>query len=372
MSEVITKQTNEIDDEEATQLSESEINKRLDGTPSEPPKPPEEDTANATPPVEDQTGNQPPAEPTPELLAGKYKTFDDLKHAALELNTKLYGETTAARLAAKELTAVTDTTELTDLYKSLESELGKQSQPEPPELEPDSQIPPEETGDIDQATYNQAVAQETVRQFSQTPLWQEMRQQGIEFPSTAEQWQVLKDAYPYYASRLESTMENLHNTVEAEAKAYRDATLKEDSYNSGIVESNRQKIIDFAKDLEINLKPEEIQQFIDANIGNQELYKDFHGASYLKEDALLKHWLASEFPKYTKAIKDIYQAKGRMQGVDDVEAARNKAVRSIGTSHVPAQSTRTKTPIKVTDIDEEMAGGLSEEEINKALSTGQL
>lgn len=121
--------------EEAVQKSDEELEAELKG--EEPPTPAEKgETQKGEEGKEAPAPGEKPAEGEPqELLAGKYKTVDDLERATREIGKPLKMSDQFVSHLVERAKKSGDTAELEATYKALESELGRRK-PEPGEGEP--------------------------------------------------------------------------------------------------------------------------------------------------------------------------------------------------------------------------------------------
>jgi hypothetical protein len=144
-----------------------------------------------------------------------------------------------------------------------------------------------------------------------------------------------------------------------------------ETHNAAAIESAKTQISDFVKEYKLEgISQPEITKAIEDAMKSDFVFEPKAGVPYLRENGLLEYFLAKEFPKLAKIIKTNGELDGRTQHAEDLQAMREKTVRSISTAKLPGSQARRETPA-INPEDEQQIAALSDEDIEKLLKSGK-
>ena len=380
----------ELTPEAIGKLTDTQIDEQLGVPPAQPAKePPPEPSPKATPgsepppeTVKAKEGEPPavapakepaePAAPAEKLLAGKYKTNDDLGKGLLEIGKALkYNPKTLERfLGIAKKTG--DWAEVEQAYLELQETLSKNqkaaSTDQPPAKEegtPKGDQPPQPAT----AEERQALAEEmhvlmaeVAREMEDTPVVREMKEQGIPIPKTREEFRQLKTDYPYYARDFNDQFMATYKQLQKEIGDYNQALQTVESHTTTAKESAKQQIGEYNKEFGLKLDDAKIQEIIDQALKSEFVYETKSGVKFVRDNGIAEHFLAKQFPTLAKAIKTNGELDGRKQHLDDLDTMQKKTLSSISTSHIPP--TRREKG-KVNLDDPQQVAGVSDDDMEK-------
>ena len=313
----------------------------------------------------------PAAEPTPaddKLLAGRFENTYDLEHAVLEEVKTLKLDKKDAIALFDEARKSGDYSKVVEKYKELQGQVDKQIEEqkknEPPKPEPQPAEPPVREPvepELTQESVKQIVLETSYEDFGKTEFAQWMKDQGIEVPTTDEQLAALaKENRPVYREFLE-TFGRIVQGNRQRAEEFQKSEKEAPSYNNSQKEKAKQQIIASAKELDIELKSEEVTQILDEASKSREVYEDKNGTPYIRDGAIVDYFMARRYPKlvgeaYKKMKTDIL-TKGRAEGAEAVIAGKTAEPARMSTSAQPPVVTKPGK-IDFSDPKQAKAAGL--------------
>jgi hypothetical protein len=336
--------------------------------------PPAGEQAPATPeetPPGTETEPEPGAEPEPEpkLLAGKYKSTEDLAKGLTEIGKPLGIHPGVLERAVADFQKSGDWDKGEELYVELNRQLeerkaadaaarGQEPQPAQPDTGPETTAPtPEEVGRI--------VANETMKQTIQLPVVAEMKRLGVEMPTTEEAWAQLKVEYPAHWIELKTEMQKIYNDLWQEAQEISKAEQGVDAAFKAERETASEKIREFAKENDLGITDEEIDAFLKETEAGGSLTEDRHGVRYPREGAYWHYFLVKKMPELLPKIRQSAEARGRVQHTQDLKKMGSETVETISTT-IGGTKKQTDAP-KIDAEDRDSLANLSDTDLDREI-----
>jgi hypothetical protein len=361
-------------------LTDSQLEEKITGKPTPPATPTKEGEAPtpAAAPVDDRTkvGPVTPAPAPDYLYAGKYKTVDDLKKGLLEIAKPLNYNPKILERIIQIAEKTGDWKPVEETYADLNLTLSqnqKATPPAPPATvePPQPAAPATDTELAAQQETTRVIVNETFREIANSQIAQDLAEQGLELPTTKEQFAQLKIDYPYLAIKWDQEFTRLFHSIRNDVQAYQQSLEGVETHNAAAIESAKTQISDFVKEYKLEgISQPEITKAIEDAMKSDFVFEPKAGVPYLRENGLLEYFLAKEFPKLAKIIKTNGELDGRTQHAEDLQAMREKTVRSISTAKLPGSQARRETPA-INPEDEQQIAALSDEDIEKLLKSGK-
>lgn len=355
------------DSEQLSALSDEELDAVAEVAPS-PEKAQEKEQLGKEPDTEETTEGEPaPTEGDDQLFAGKYKSFDELVKGVDQIAQKLGYSSKAFQHVVEAAKAADDATSVEALYKGLEGQLGEKGAVTQGEAKPGQESAPAGTSSTD--TFNPqdpkvtvAVDQLTASQIAQSGLAGEFQKANLPLPTNMEEFDQLKVLNPYLAMEFKQLYSQMYQRNLGEAKGYFDAAKTVESSNAKVIDTDTKALTQIAEANGFKLTPEEIAEVKSAALGVPYNYETKYGHKFLRENAVRDHFMATKMLAKLEEIKVAQQAEGRVQAVNDLNAAGKREIRSVGTSRL---STKTRAIQKMPDLnDPAVLAGLPDEALN--------
>ena len=354
-------------------LSDEQIKQELSGQPAPEPAPePAKVTPEPTPPAatEPAAPATPPEPAADTMYAGKYKTADELYKGLIEIGKPLgYNQKFLERMI--DLAKKTgDLSSVEQTYKDLFDDLSKNRKTEAPK-EPAAATPEKDTPLADTQAERetqefQVVVDETYRSLENHPLVAEMQAAGAQMPKTKAEFDQMKIDFPYLAMQFGSLFSSTFSNLKKEVGEYVKAQGEVESHNTTFKESEKQHIKETLKDLKLEgISDADIDKAVEDALKSDNIYEDRHGVKFIRDGGILEHFLAKDFRRLANLIKTNGEIEGRTQHAEDLQAMKNKGLRSIST--VPLPGARRKDPAPIDVDDDAQVASLSDDAIEKHL-----
>jgi hypothetical protein len=358
------------DPEHVAGMSEKDIIENLNPS-AAPAEPSPTDTPTKETPAAPEPTQPAASAPAEKLLAGKYKTPDDLAKGLTEiakpLNIHPLSLTTAINMAKK----TGDWSEVEQLYTELQAELSTKPPTPPPTKEGEPPVagqpaPASDKGELTNEKIQQLVTADVKRRLAQHPIRQKFERKGVSWPTTVEEVEELEDTYPVLAIELREAMRDIYTTSAKEFNDYAEALMGVGQATDNAKSEGVKQITALSEKYKLDLKPEEVntlvQQALDS--GSPTVFEDKHG---------VKHPTAQGIVKWIKAETDLFDRlnlastqRGRAAHSQDLRTMKEKTLSSISTAGLPAKRQRTETPeVDVNDPDQ--VSKMTEQEILERL-----
>ena len=344
-------------------LSEEELNTQLKNAfSSEPPKEPPvtADTPKDKTPAE----GTPPTPPVAEkMLAGKYKTEDELVKGITNLAKTLgHDESSLTGSMVKIAIDSKNTPALEAMYKRMETELGKRSSSaKPPESAPTQA---NQTAD-QQRDFVTRVAKAASEAIADDPRVLAMKRDGFEVPTTQEEFDELKRVAYHHFAELRAAFQEKYNEYYREGQEYQKAVTTVDTVNQETITKDSERIRALAKENGIDITDAEIKELSDSILADPSALEERHGVAFLRDGSLYRAYVAEKFIADLPKVRAAISSKSRTEAVEDLKKAKSMAVDTISTSPTPGRASVTAKP---TDLaDEKALRQMSKEELDERL-----
>lgn len=372
----------EIAPEEISKLTDEQLDRAIAGEAPAPPAPPAPAPAPAAP-EPPSTPAPAPAEPAPaapatapapaeaapappKLFAGKYKTEDDLARGLVAIGKPLGIPTDVLENAVALARKTGDWATAEAMYSSLNKDLSRRkSEGVPAPRAPQGPQPTVQPAADRETTLRNVVAQEVRNDVLKSDVVAELRNLGVELPTTKEGWAQLRSDYPYYAMKLERYAEERYNHHMKDGQDYLAALDGADSAREAERESAQEKILSFVKDKSLQLSEEDVKAFLDEADENESGYVDKNGVPYPSADGYVRHFFATKLPELVDQIRISAETAGRSQAAKDLANMSGRTTQSISTETLPGAN-RTQ-PKKIDLEDREAVARLSDEDLERMI-----
>lgn len=323
----------------------------------------------------------PPATETPapapqeseKLYAGKYKTAEDLLKGIREAAAVLYGSD--AEVFEDALKVVQSTGKVEDvesLYTRLASAIGrrgsqKQSLPTEGTEAPVTETPRRADPVENDQQIARAAAQATIDRLAGSELGRELIAQGIGIPDTAEKFEALKTAQPYYAMAWQTAFSKVfEENLNLGRHSYR-AAKEAPEHNQKTRDTAIRAVTEFAQKHGLTFDEQAQKDLIAQVDADASLYEERYGAKFLRTGAVERAFYA-RLPELLPTILEAAKAQGRLEAAKDLTKPQNQPPRTIGTAKVAGSVSRSQGR-KIDLNDPDQLARLSDAEI-EALSRG--
>ena len=346
-------------------------------TPPAAPKPPEDvaKEQQASEPPADAAVAKPEADATPKetpdkpLLAGKYTNKYDLQAGVLEEAIVLKSDKKELVKLFTEADSTGDWSKVEAKYKELQTQVVKKIQDEKKPAETAQEVTPPkvETPEtaLSQDELKQVLFEQTTEQVANSRIASRMKELGIAIPKTDEELNALQLDYPAIYIEFTQTFQGTYRNLQTLAQKHMESTKQAPAFNNSQEEKSRQQIGDFAKQWDVPIG--DVDKIIAEAKASKSVFDNKDGVDFIREDALFEWFMAKKAPEMLRAVKAKADAEkaaatqtatveGRMQGAQDVEKNKAKAIQSISTSSTPASATTAK-PVDFSDPKQAKAAG---------------
>jgi hypothetical protein len=371
-----------------TETAEAELNALVDEPAAPVEAPVKPDTAEAVPPAAEATPEEteqtqekkepetpidtakvvekkdaPAVEPAKadkaeKTYAGKnYADEFEFVHSVYEVAKALDKDKKEFRPLIDEAKKTGDYSKLEAKYKEYQAEFTRKSQEQkekektlvdtPAKAEPNNtEIPitPEVAEQINA---------EAMRRFGETDVAQELKERGIEFPKTPEEFTELRLLERGLAKDLRETIERIGKEVQEDAKNILRSRQEAPVHNKSQIEKSKSQIEEFGKKWNITFTPEELQSILEEAQKVDSVYEDKNGAKFLRDKAIFKYFMAEKASEYLekaidsqkKAIEVDAKAKGAIEADQKLKENKDRSLSTISTTNIPSGKPAEKKAI---------------------------
>lgn len=309
------------------------------------------------------------------LLAGKYKTEAELEKGIVEAGKVLKYEELVLQRTIELAKKAGDPKALEDIYKSLDTAISQNKKAELAAAKPAGSDPNQDTRkpdngmDAEAVTLIRVALDETVSTVLQSEVMQELKAEGVSIPdnflydtkATEAFMRTLRKDWPGYYRDVRDLVEKTYRNRLDEAKEVFKAQQGVDGHNSTMREQESKKILDYAKKIGLEVKPEDLTAALEELAKSPFVFEERHGVKYLRENALSDSWYLKNREKIEEQIRVNAEVNGRKQHKEDLDAMRKKFPNSISSS--PVASSRKEQPAQIDVEDPDQVELLTDEQL---------
>ena len=321
------------------------------------------------------------APPAEKLLAGKYKTPEELLKATTEEIVKPLGYSSKIlEIAVEQAKKSGDYEPVERLYKELESELGRKTAKEKAEAEakaaqekeqpPAVTLPPET--DAERQGREALILQRTFEDLAISPIAREMTAQGLKVPESEDDIRELYKEDPWTVGKYAAEFQKIYGEYTKIALDHRKAVAEVGPHNETVKSAEVKKILDLAKEYGLDsVKLEDVEKFVESTYKTETLLEDRTGVKFYRSGQASREWFLENYRTILKKVKADAEMTGRVQHEEDIKELKALSVKSISTTPVAAKPERTAKP-KVDIEDVRQRALLTDEEIEERLRNPEL
>jgi len=306
------------------------------------------------------------------LYAGKYTNTFDLIDGILEEVKYLKGDKKEIASLVEEAQKTGDWSKVENKYKELQAEVTRRIQEQKrqgdkqPSSSADSSVSQpqqkqENAGQDNymptQEEYNKVILDVTLRQLKESNLATKFKASGVEIPTTQEELDALELSHPTLWVQFNEAFRQLWNANDMRAKAYLKAVQEAPKHNESELAKTKQRIVDFAKEFDVAIPENEIENFLNEARNNEFLYEMRDGVKFLRDNAVFDWFMAKKALDVLRTIRDKSRVNGINEGakqvLQNIEKAKKEMPKTISTAKNPPSSVKPQqNKIDLSDYDQ--------------------
>jgi hypothetical protein len=331
----------------------------------ETPKEPETPTSTATPastPKETLTPT-----PTEKLYAGRYADKYNLMIGTMEINKAVGGDNKTLVELFKAAEESGDWSPVEAKYKELQAEHTKKSQEAKVADTPADTSEESVSTEVIPPQWKDQIDNEALQRFNQTEVGKTMAALGYAIPTSDPEVNALFATNYSLAKDFVKTFQQIYDNVKKDARVIIKAQKEAPVHNNQQVELAKQQINELIKKWNAEFPQEDIDKAIAQYVKDPSIYESRNSQQYIRTGEILRRFVGDNGDKLHEiAIAKAKAEASNKASVDTAETLANlkeKTVKSIGSTVVPAQGTR---PVKIDLTDEKQVRSLSSEDAERA------
>jgi len=372
----------EFTDEEIDSMSDKELDQALAAPATEtgepaaaPASPTPEPTATPS-----ETPAPEPATPKPGeegyMFAGKYKSTEDLAKGILEISKPLQLPEAAFKQVVELAKKTGDWSAAEQFYKELDGELShrRSTTPAQPAMPPTTPPAPSQTvtpgeppPEAVEQELGRIIARETWTQSQNLPVVVELRNMGVDVPTTEEGWRQLKMEHPAEYIELKQEMQKVYSGLWEESRAYMKAQNELPSAVSAERDNARTKINQLLGEYGVKVADDQINQILAKAEQENPFYEDRSGVRYPATDSFFRYFLVQQLPTLLPEIRAAAELRGREAHIKDLAEMHRKTIPSVAAG---SRVTGPLTDVKVDLDNPDEIARLSDEELERHIRSG--
>jgi hypothetical protein len=341
--------------------------------------PPEtgEETGDTPPPATEE-GEKPPETPgeegePPKLLAGKYKTENELAKGLVEIGKPLSINQEFLQDVVDLARKSGDFSKVEEMYGKLDGQLSQQREAEKAAAEaaPAKEPAPPATPSPETAEQREqlagVIAEEVRVDLKSLPIARKLNEAGIDIPETKAAMDQLQELNPGLWVELRDEVKKLWDDKWAMTDSFIKAETELPTFKEQQRAEAKTKIKNLVSEYGLEFPETEIDKAFDEADSSGAYSEDRDGVTYPKSGGYYRHFMAEKLPDLLPEVRTKAEAKGREQYLADLKKMKEGTVDTVSTTKVPgAPATKEAKALDVND--REAVAHLSDEELQEEIA----
>lgn len=329
--------------------------------------PKSDDKANAA--SADAAAAAPAKKDEAQLLAGKFKTTEELAKGFLEIAKPLKYNSKVLEKALELAKKTNDWAAVEEMYLELNAAVSanvKAAADASVSASPAAGDPSRDTlqptpgQDADERTVQLHALEETLRDVSGSDVARELLEAGIPLPDgfmtdvagTKQYMAKLKVDFPVQYLELKTAVERKFQEHIATGKQVLKAFNEREAHETQLKTKELDRIKAYAQNVGMQVADEQLGQFIADKLKSQTVFEDRFGVPYLKPDALFHEWLLANHDAIVKSVRLSAEIAGRTQHATDLADMRKRSGSSPSTAGSSGAHRADPPKIDMEDVDQ--------------------
>ena len=304
------------------------------------------------------------------LLAGKYKTPDDLTKGVEEITKRLNLHEVLLTEEIEAAKASGDWKGVEEVYKKLDAELTRKAEADKAKLTPAAVKP---TGDVTtlSAEEIQRIKNETKERFnmelSEHPVIRDLADAGVEFPITKDTLTDLKQAnYGLYMA-LKSAISEVQTKLEKEATGYAEALAGVYAATDEAKTEGTAYLTKINSEMGLGYTEDEMKAVVDAALQDKAVSEQKFGIDYPIKEAVRRYFWLNRHEEVMNRATESARAKGRTEHTEDLRKMRDKTTDTVSQAALPGSKNRSGVTGKIDFTNPENVRGAGDDALDQRL-----
>ena len=325
-------------------------------------------TQGAAPSGEPAKGNaQPNADPNAQtaLLAGKYKTPDDLAKGIGEIGKALNLPDYLLAERIEQAKATGNWKPVEEIYKKLDADLTRKREAEKAAATPTSQPAATTLSAEDIQRIKSETAERFNSELADHPIMRDLAQAGVEFPITKETIEALKGQnYGLYAE-LRRAIGEVQSKLESEATGYAEALKGAEPAMAKARTEGSEYLAKLNSEYELGYNEDELKTMVESALSDKALMEEKYGVVYPIEKAVTRHFWSNHNEDALKRATTSAKVKGRTEHTEDLKTMHSKTTATASRASLPGSQNRAG--VKIDPTNRADVAGLADAELDERL-----